>query len=389
NPQGEIKKIINWINDQKGVVWSIDIPSGFNADSGKPLTPCVRATHTVSFEYPKKGFFNPYYKEFIGNLFIVEIGLNRARIKKYGVRDFALSTQSVKMLVDPRDKKAHKGSFQMVSVIGGSVGKMGAPLLAGMGAYRGGAGLVKVMMPDSALKKINQDQLELMFEPIDDEGCGYFKKKNAARVLNLLNEKKGLCVIGPGLGQKIETFEFIYEIIKNYRGPMVIDADALNALSKNRPILAKAVSSFIVLTPHPKEMERLSGVSYEKIKLVREDFLRSFCQKNKVRVLLKGAFSLYGNPEGLIWVNPTGDPSQANGGQGDFLSGLISGVIAERGVCDLSVLGAIFWHGLMANYLVINQNRRITLAHDLGQIADKALHWGLLNKYSYFKSLFP
>lgn len=384
-PAGFSAQTIKWMNQSHKPIYSIDVPSGFDTNLGCPLNPCVQSAATISFEYPKKGFFNPIFKAYLGDLFVVPIGL---KVANDDIHDFVI-TKDILTTIPKRTLVMHKGSLGHVFIVGGSNGKMGAPILAGLGALRGGAGLVSVLMPHSTVKSLKIPQWELMVEGIPDEGRGHFSVKNCAQVLKYLKDKCSVLVLGPGLGAHPNTTTFVQTLIKKFEGPMIVDADGLNALSKNVGILKQIKSSFCLLTPHPKEMERLSKTPYKKIQKNREEFLRDWCFRKSIFTLLKGAHSLIGTPSRDIYVNPTGNPAMANAGQGDFLSGLLAGVMSEGSANIESVLRAVFWHGLMSDYLVRTKHRRITLASDLAEISDASIQWLQKDQSTLYKRLFP
>jgi len=246
-------------------------------------------------------------------------------------------------LFAPRPKGAHKGSFGHVLVIGGGRGKTGAAAMAGISALRAGAGLVTVASASSAIPVIAGHAAELMTEPLPETAGGSISPAafETGRIQRVA-ENKTVLGLGPGIGTDAETVQFARQAVATFRQPMVVDADGLNAIAgtefPGRPSL--------ILTPHPGEMARLTGLSRDEILADRVGTARSFATEHNVVLVLKGQRSLIAMPDGRVWINPTGTPAMATGGSGDILTGLIAGLVAQfPDQLERAVLAAVWLHG--------------------------------------------
>ncbi len=273
-----------------------------------------------------------------------------------------ITPATIKPFLKPRAKNSHKGTFGHVFTIAGSKEKVGAALMSAYTALKIGAGLSTLILPDTAYKKIiNPKKLELMYAPV--------KKWNCVRVLSLL-KNASVVALGPGLGTSPKTISFVHQLIQKYQGPLVIDADGLNALAKNPALLQKRKKRITLLTPHPAEMGRLIGHKTSFVQKNRIQVAHTFAKKWGVTLLLKGYRSVVAMPNGQVWINPTGNPAMASAGQGDVLTGIYAGLMAQFPDNPNVFLFGCFLHGLVGDILA--QKKRVVLATD---IADN-LHLG-------------
>jgi len=239
-----------------------------------------------------------------------------------------------------------------VLVVGGSLGKAGAAAMAGFSALRAGAGLVTVATAKSVLPTVAGFHPELMTEPLGDTDAGTiaFAAKSS---FDILAKNKSVLAIGPGISRNPETSEFVQAVVRDSTVPMVLDADGLNAFEARAKDLSRKVrrgaakDATLVLTPHPGEMARLTGLSTAAIQRDRLAVAQNFAQELGVILVLKGDRTIVAGPEGETWVNPTGNPGMATGGTGDILTGMISGIMAQHpDRAFLAVIAAVFLHGL-------------------------------------------
>jgi NAD(P)H-hydrate epimerase len=230
-------------------------------------------------------------------------------------------------LFKPRPKSSNKGMYGHVLVVGGSYGKSGAPTMAGLGAYRVGAGLVTVAIPKSALLAVAAARPELMTEPLEETPSGRVAGSNSEGLLKLLG-RMTLLAVGPGLGTDPETATLVRRLYQECPVPAVLDADALNILAGSLPPAASG--QVRVLTPHPGEMARLAGISTKEVQGDRLGVAQRFAAEHNVTVVLKGDRTVIAFPEGETWINPTGSPALAKGGTGDVLTGMVSGLMAQQ-----------------------------------------------------------
>jgi NAD(P)H-hydrate epimerase len=274
----------------------------------------------------------------------------------------------------PRDINGNKGKFGHVLLVGGAFGKAGAPSMSSLAAMRAGAGLVTAAVPREILPIVAAVAPELMLTPLATEGSGGLS-------LDVLDEHtlatllKGISVvaIGPGLGQEGSTPEWVRAFVEHVTLPMVIDADALNALAGKTSLLKAATKSgkrTMVLTPHPGEMARLVGMTVKQVEADRVGLARKFATEHGVTLVLKGWRTLIAHPDGSIAVNTTGNPGMAKGGSGDILTGIVAAMLAQYGDESKSgdvaraVEAAVFLHGLAGDYATLAQDEHTVLATD-------------------------
>lgn len=385
--KGVWSKLIGWLNSQKTLRLSIDIPSGLCSDTGKVLGKSFVADDTITLGFPKLGFFLNQAADYVGILHVVPIGLSPKAINETKSKVHLISCKDIESLLRKRSKTSHKGTFGHSFVVGCSLGKIGAGIMAAHTALRAGAGLSTLILPISAFKRIDTSALEIMYEPISGAEKGFFVEKNLSKVLSLVRHAD-VVALGPGIGTERETTRFVQKFVEVCKVPLVIDADGLNAIAK-RPEILKKRKQLTLLTPHPGEMSRLLKKTTRYIQTHRLESATSFAKKYGVAVLLKGYRSLLALPNGDVWVNPTGNPAMASAGQGDVLTGIYAGLLAqassqrggewERGRVGEFLLFGCFLHGLVGD-LLAQKNRRVVLATDIEKNLD--LGYSFLRKNS-------
>jgi len=341
--QGEISgaraKAIQAINSSGAVIVAVDVPSGIETDTGRSLGTHVDATRTVTFGLPKPCFFQNEGLKSCGKWTIADIGfppkllLNPTDAFLYDLVDAAT-------LFPCRTKSSHKGSNGHLVIVAGSNLMPGAAVLATQAALRSGIGLVTIASVDSVCRAVSHHCPEALLMPLPEhEGV---IAPLASRVLSDSQSKFSAAVFGPGLTQTDMVQEFLAQLWPEWNSPSVIDADALNIVSRGIPL----PNARCVLTPHPGEMARLLGSTTADIQATRFESARIANEKFDQTVLLKGAYTLVASNGEPIIVNPTGNPGMATGGMGDVLSGII-GTLLAQGLKpnDAASLG-VYWHGV-------------------------------------------
>lgn len=314
--EGIFKKTIETINEYSKYTVSIDIPSGMNGDSGKILNCCVKANKTLCFEFYKRGFLDYKSREFTGHISVESIGIPENILNEFHNNEFMLERSYLIDNLKPRSKYGHKGDYGRTLIIAGSEGFSGAAYLATEAAVRSGSGLV-TLCTSSRLQDILSCKLsEAMTSSYE----------NKEKLLELIKPCNALA-IGPGLGKNETTLELLELVIEKAQCPIIIDADGLNVLSENLSLLKKAKNTIIV-TPHPGEMSRLTGLSVADISSSRVDIARKFALEHKIIVLLKGYETVITDGH-TVYINPTGNSAMASGGMGDCLTGIISSFVAQ------------------------------------------------------------
>lgn len=338
-----IGRIAVW--KQRGAkVVAADLVSGLPSDSGIPFHPCVEADLTVSFGHLKLGQALEPGASMGGRVEIANIGLPGAAetLLQEGPQAWLLEEEDARGLLPPRRADSHKGTYGHVLVIAGSAGKSGAAALAGLGALRGGAGLVTIAARAQALSEAMAHAPELMGVALPGQGP---LALGDLEVLAAAAKGKQALVIGPGIPRGEGTSGLLRALIEKHEGPVVLDADALNALAPDFAHL-RAAKAQLLLTPHPGEMATLVGKSTADVRDERVPLTRQLASRLNAVVVLKGARTVICAPDGEIFVNPTGNAGMATGGTGDVLSGLIGALLAQGlGPVDAALCGT-YAHGL-------------------------------------------
>ena len=358
-------------------VIAVDLPSGWDADSTKEtsaddsgVAQAFRADAVVTFVAPKYahvfGHLTP--GKTFGSVVVADIGTPLESIPAHAKMHW---TGMAKRIAEtPRDVNGNKGKFGHVLILGGSLGKAGAPSMASLACMRTGAGLTTAAVPACILPTVARVAPELMCAPLED---GLSLDQLEADGLEKLLKGITVVSIGPGLGQERTIPEFVRGFVERVSLPMVIDADGLNALAGRTELLkrvagatdAKGKKRTIVLTPHPGEMARLVGLSVKDVESDRVELARRFAREHGVTLVLKGWRTLVAHPDGRIAVNTTGNPGMAKGGSGDILTGIVAAMLAQYpdNMAE-AVEAAVFLHGLAGDYATLAQDEHTVLALD-------------------------
>jgi len=340
-------RAIELINASGAPVVAVDIASGVNADTGAIMGTAVSASLTVTFGLAKFGHFSYPGGDFCGELEVADIGFAPAAIDEIVPRGRWLEKADVRPLIRPRSANAHKGMFGHPLVIAGGRGKGGAAILSARGALRMGAGLVTAAIPESVATIVAAGQAEIMTEPMPDRD-GHFDATASIPPLGVAISGKDVLMVGPGMGVSDDTRRLVSFLIEEGAAPnrpLLIDADALNALAEIGCESVRGAHGPVVLTPHPGEMARLLKISTARVNADRITAARTLCDRTGAFVLLKGARSVIAEPRGEIYINSTGNPGMGTPGMGDALSGMLAALLGQ-GMRPLDALAlGVFLHG--------------------------------------------
>jgi NAD(P)H-hydrate epimerase len=357
-------------------VLAVDIPSGLPSDSGEPLGEAVRADATITFTAPKRGQIFPPNCTRVGTLAVAPIGTP----EELSAGDPALflnliTARQLARLPLRRPATAHKGDFGHVLLAAGSRGKTGAAALGGKAALRMGAGLATVATPASVLPIVAALVPEIMTEPLAETESGAVSSQalDYGRFAKLL-EGKTVLAMGPGLTTHPETTAFVRAVLEQFDLPLVLDADALNALVGQLDALRRRKARPVVLTPHPGEMGRLLGTTSAEVQRQRVEVAQRFAREYEVFVILKGHRTLVAAPDGQVYVNPTGNPGMASGGAGDVLTGMVAAAVAQWGGAALgdALCLAVYLHGLAGDLAAATQGEQALIASDVIEALPRA-----------------
>ena len=363
---------LEWLKGSTSPILSVDLPSGWPADStsGSIEGPVFPSDAVVTFTSPKPAHvFGDLTRRWDQSVIVAPIGSPPEAIESAQQLRWAGSSHA--LVEQPRSADSNKGRFGHVLVIGGSVGKSGAPAMAAMTALRAGAGLVTAAVPSSVLPQVASFIPEMMTWALPASATGEIATKGiSAELFARLLAGKSVVAAGPGLGQGPGTGKLIGTILDECDHPIVLDADVLNVLAAKPTLLAKLAKAgragrTIVLTPHPGEMSRLAGKSVKEIQSNRLETARTFAQTHGLTLVLKGAHTLIAHPDGMVSVNTTGNPGMAKGGSGDTLTGLVGGMLAQfQSDPARAVEAAVYLHGLAADFAAREFDEHVLLATD-------------------------
>jgi NAD(P)H-hydrate epimerase len=361
-PAALIAHAIERINASGRPVIALDLPSGLPADGEAPEWPVIRATLTTTFAGLKRGLvMGPAMAE-AGRVQVVSIGIAAAEVES-AASAFLLEPDDIAPHFPPRSRDTHKGTYGHLLVVAGSLGKTGAAALAARAAMRGGAGLVTVATAASQQPVIAGLVLEAMTAALPETGARSASTK-AQAVVEELAATRDAVALGPGLGLEDDTQELARSLVRRLTRPMVVDADALTAVS-GRPELASQAPDARVLTPHPGEMARLLGVHAADVQRDRIAAARELATRCRAHVVLKGATSVIAEPEGPIVLNPTGNPGMASGGTGDVLTGVIGAFLARGLSPAVAARAGVFLHGRAGDLAATRLGEESLVASDV------------------------
>jgi hydroxyethylthiazole kinase-like uncharacterized protein yjeF len=328
-PEGAIAEAVAGINAAGIPVLAVDIPTGIEVDSGRVSGSAIQADWTVTFGLPKPGLLSYPAAECAGEVIVTEIGFPRPLLEAKEFMIECLTGPEVQAMLPQRPADAHKGLTGHLLIVGGLPGMTGAPALAALGGLRSGCGLATVALsPETAFP---EKPLEVMVKSWP-ELAGRFSEFDCI-------------VIGPGLGMSDNGLALLQECLADARTPLIIDADALNLLAAN-PLLFKKIKAPTILTPHPGELARLTGLSVAEIQSDRLQVAARFAVEHKTTLVLKGAGTVIAAPDGRLFINPTGNPGMATAGMGDVLSGIIGGLIVQGMEPLAAATAGVYLHGM-------------------------------------------
>ncbi len=352
--EGLAAEMVNHINDNQAIRIAIDIASGLYGDSiGIPTNPIVRADYTVSMQFPKMALLYPENEPFVGKWEVLDIKIHPDYIENVETANFYTTSDVVKPLIHKRGKHSHKGTYGHALLISGSTGKTGAALLASEACLRSGVGLLTTHLPKSAMLPLQIYMPEAMISPDKSDNC--FSQVPDLQPYNAVG-------VGPGLGKSKETANALKRLIQEAKVPMVLDADALNIISENKTWLS-FLPERTIITPHPKEFERLFGKtdnSQQRLELQRE-----MSKQYNIIIVLKGANTSITFPNGSCFFNSTGNPGMATAGSGDVLTGIILSLLAQRYTPEEAAIIGVFMHGRAGDKAAAERGMETMIARDI------------------------
>ena len=352
---GFVAEIVHKINELSTNTVAVDMPSGLYGESNKNnnLKNVIKANYTLTFQQPKLAILLPENYCYVGEFEVLDIGLDPDFLNNVETNNFYVTRDISKSFLHHRKKFSHKGTYGHALIIAGSEGKMGAEVLASKACLKTGVGLLTVQIPGKGLDIMQTSIPEAMC--IVDESDKYISDLTDILPYNSVG-------IGPGLGKAKETQKVLKLLIQNSAYPLVIDADALNILSENITWLS-FLAERSILTPHPKEFERLFGDwDNDEERLEKQ---RQAAMINSVIIILKGANTSIAFPDGSIYFNSTGNPGMASAGSGDVLTGIITSLLAQHYSPKEAAIFGVYLHGLSGDIAMNKVGVNSILASDI------------------------
>ncbi|MDR1876163.1 MAG: NAD(P)H-hydrate dehydratase [Flavobacteriaceae bacterium] len=342
---------LNSINALRKI--AIDIPSGlFSDELPKEGHAIFKADETLSFGFYKRSFLHQEGAKYAGNIHVLDIGLDQEFIQKAKTDNYIVIDEDFTKNFKAKNPLGNKGDFGRAVLIGGSYGKIGATLLSTQAALRVGTGMVFTVAPECGYEILQSSAPEAIFIP------GGEKK---IEKISLPSESVKIG-IGPGLGTESQVGKAIEALLKKAKEPLVIDADALNILSENEGLL-KQLPENTIITPHPKEFERLFGKTSST--LAQCELARKKAKEYKIIIVLKGHYTTILVPDGTCYYNITGNAGMAKGGSGDVLTGVITGLLAQGYKPELAALLGVFIHGKAGDYAAEKYSQEAMTPQDI------------------------
>ncbi|WP_353893057.1 NAD(P)H-hydrate dehydratase [Proteinivorax hydrogeniformans] len=362
---GFYKDAIEYVNSQKrGRVISIDTPSGLPACGPYPHWPMIKADYTITLEYPKENLMVYPHKKLAGKVYKVQIGLPNSLKKEVIPSSYQITSEFVKKILPKRKEDSHKGDYGTGIVLGGNPNMPGAVKLSSLAALKMGVGVLHTVVPT----KIQQTLQNYTAENIT-WGIDYTNWQKSLNELAVPLEKSTAMAVGVGMGTQ-DNLNFFKKLIASYFKPIIIDGDGLNLLSK---LSTKDIKENWILTPHPKEMARLTGLKLNEITKNPVEVAKYFSKEFNCTIVLKGASTVVSSPKGIAFVNISGNNGLSKGGSGDVLTGILLALVCNGATPLAAALSGVYIHGLSADLLVNGQDNRGVLPSEVAFALPKAI----------------
>ena len=361
--RGLFADIVTFINSLHVPVLAVDIPTGVNADTGAVYGQAIKATKTTTMALIKRGLLFSPGRDLAGQLEIVDISMPNTVLIKHDPQVYQVESKDISPLLPERSLGAHKNACGTVATIAGSTGFTGAAVLASESVLRAGAGLSYLCIPKSLNAIFENKVTEVITWPLDDVGAGYLHSGCFQELFPILVDQKAI-VIGPGLSQHKKTAELVHALLDKLEKPIVLDADGLNVCADQTDLI-KDYKGEMILTPHPGEFARLTGLSREEIITNRIELAHEFAKEWHKVIVLKGGPTIIAMPDGPVFINSTGNAGMATAGSGDVLSGVIAALLAQGLAPESAALLGVYVHGLAGDLARHNLGELGLIASDI------------------------
>lgn len=362
--EGRYRQVIEQMNRMRGTKFAVDIPSGLSATTGCILGCAFKADYTVTFQLKKIGLELSQGRTMAGRVIVPDIGISTDSICEDQEIVRTAGKDIYRKMLPDRPEDSNKGTYGRLLVIAGSKGMAGAAYLNAHAAYMTGAGLVRIYT--------SSDNREILQTLLPEAIVTTYEEYNKEELLSLLTWADSVC-IGSGFGMSRLSEKILKTVIEYVKVPCLIDADGLNLLAENKNYLNQMAERRFVITPHMKEMSRLTGTPVEELKADRMQILKDFISRYRITCVLKDSRTLIASEEKGIRMNLTGNSAMAKAGSGDVLAGVISGwMVQEKEAEDAAELGT-YIHGLSGDLAKFEKGVYSVMARDLIEYISKAL----------------
>ena len=362
--EGRYRQVIEQMNRMRGTKFAVDIPSGLSATTGCILGCAFKADYTVTFQLKKIGLELSQGRTMAGRVIVPDIGISTDSICEDQEIVRTAGKDIYRKMLPDRPEDSNKGTYGRLLVIAGSKGMAGAAYLNAHAAYMTGAGLVRIYT--------SSDNREILQTLLPEAIITTYEEYNKEELLSLLTWADSVC-IGSGLGMSRLSEKILKTVIEYVKVPCLIDADGLNLLAENNNYLNQMAERRFVITPHMKEMSRLTGTPVEELKADRIQILKDFISRYRITCVLKDSRTLIASEEKGIRMNLTGNSAMAKAGSGDVLAGVISGwMVQGKEAEDAAELGT-YIHGLSGDLAKFEKGVYSVMARDLIEYISKAL----------------
>lgn len=350
--EGDDKKLVEQLNNKKNSKISIDIPSGLSADGiFDDSSVILKADYTLTFQCWKRTFLHPETGKYTGKVVLLDIDLSKTYAETTGSDYSVIDDQLIGSIFIPRQEFSHKGTYGKAVIVGGSYGKIGAAVLATRSALKTGAGLTFTLAPECGYDILQLSCPEAMFI-----------KGGDTFIFSFETDKDVTCGVGPGLGTHSGTEKSFLSFLKSHSQPLILDADALNIISKDQKNL-KLIPKKSIITPHPKEFERLFGNTDNSFK--RLELARKKAKELNLYIILKDHHTQIITPHGKVFYNITGNAGLAKGGSGDILTGILTSLLAQKYSEEETCILGVWLHGRAADVASEKHSKESMLPTDV------------------------
>ncbi len=380
--EGPYRDVIRSINESGRKVFSIDIPSGVNGDTGEVMGMAVRADYTITYGLPKIGNLLYPGSDLCGKLYLSHISFPPSLYNVDSIR-----VEIAEPLELPKRKKnTHKGSYGKALFVAGSSKYLGAPYFSALSFLKGGGGLSYLAAPKSVTPFLANKGSEVVLIPQQETESGSLALEDLDELLEF-SQNVGMVVVGPGLSLSDETQELVRELARNIRRPLLIDGDGIAAVAADLDAIRKREAE-TVLTPHSGEMARVARMEIADIERDKIDILPRAAQDLNATIVLKGPHSLVGYPDGRVSINTSGNPGMATAGSGDVLTGTIAAMHGLGLSVPDAVRTGVFMHGLSGDLAARDRGQDGMTAQDILDYLPDALKYYRENIASISRDLY-